>query len=434
MKYLLLLILLIPLVSSEVIINEINARPYDDESLNEWIEIYSSEEINLTGWSIGDESGNDSIVGGCFDEQCNILIKNQYAIITDDMTRAYNNYNFSKNVLKLYVDDSAIGNSLKYTGEFVALYNDKDELVDFVKYPQFKEKGLTYARINGTKWWFANPTMGYGNDESYVDYFEGECDWKVDVEVNNSEVRTVVSNVRPLTSYVTLKRRIVDYFGEVVKEYNDLTFEATKKKTITNSPSLSEGVFMVEVLVNSSCLDFNLDNNQARDFFMVSREKKNRSTIEIEKIYNSDNLKVREEAKFKLKIYKGDSKSNVITYYVKEGEEKVSKESRIVVRENFKDYEFTLTFVVPDICGSGLTLFIEGFNEEDEKDFDVESCVNDVVITNDVFDEVVIVEEEVIFVNYVSNNKKVSEFSTYFFILTLILLIIYLFFVKRKVL
>jgi len=85
-------------ISAAIIINEIFADPIADESLNEWIEIFNDEsvEINVSGWYIGDDEDNDSIEGGLYNKEGTILEPFGFAIITDDETRVYNNFNVRK--------------------------------------------------------------------------------------------------------------------------------------------------------------------------------------------------------------------------------------------------------------------------------------------------------------------------------------------------
>ena len=125
MKVLLILIFLLisiilTLNSEALIINEIMADTIADESLNEWIELYNDDaaEINVSGWIIGDDNDNDTIEGGLYNEEGTIIPAFGYAIITDEATRVYNNFNVSNNAVRLYIDDSSIGGyGLSNSGE-----------------------------------------------------------------------------------------------------------------------------------------------------------------------------------------------------------------------------------------------------------------------------------------------------------------------------
>ena len=97
--FLIVVIVLFPKIAfANVIINEIMANPIADESLNEWIELYNdgSNEVNVSGWIIGDDDDNDTIEGGLFNQEGTIIPALGFGIITDDSTRVYNNFNVSK--------------------------------------------------------------------------------------------------------------------------------------------------------------------------------------------------------------------------------------------------------------------------------------------------------------------------------------------------
>src|SRR3989339_299791 len=100
-------IFLIEAVSGNVIINEIMADPIDDEDLNEWIELFNNNSfaVNVSGWIMGGDDDNDSIEGGLYNGEGTIIPANGFAIITDDKTRVYNNFNVSENALRLYLND-----------------------------------------------------------------------------------------------------------------------------------------------------------------------------------------------------------------------------------------------------------------------------------------------------------------------------------------
>ena len=79
------------------------AAPIADESLNEWIELYNDgdEEINVSNFIIGDDSGNDTIEGCCYFGSGTMIPPHSYAIITDDATRVCDNFNCSPYAIRL---------------------------------------------------------------------------------------------------------------------------------------------------------------------------------------------------------------------------------------------------------------------------------------------------------------------------------------------
>ena len=100
MKYLLFasIFMFLMKISHAIVINEIMADTITDESLNEWIELYNdgSSVVNVSGWIIGDDKDNDTLEGGLYNKEGTIIEAFGFAIITDDATRVYNNFNVRK--------------------------------------------------------------------------------------------------------------------------------------------------------------------------------------------------------------------------------------------------------------------------------------------------------------------------------------------------
>jgi len=108
---------------SNIVINEIMYDPTQDDNYNEWIELYNpaNQSINVSGWSIIDNFAEDFLEGDSDNGNGTTVIPpNGYAIIADHGTKIYENFSISSNAIRLYVDDSSIGNGLG---------NDKDKLI-----------------------------------------------------------------------------------------------------------------------------------------------------------------------------------------------------------------------------------------------------------------------------------------------------------------
>ena len=122
---------------ADLLINEIMYNPASNDNYNEWIELYNptNQSINLTGWSIVDNSGKDSIEPD-FDHGNGTLVipPHSYAVITDHGTKAYENFTIPDNIVSLYVDDKSIGNGLGNTGDKLILKNSLNETVDSVEW------------------------------------------------------------------------------------------------------------------------------------------------------------------------------------------------------------------------------------------------------------------------------------------------------------
>jgi cardiolipin synthase len=129
------------------LINEVMYDPDINDNYYEWIELFnpSNESINLSGWIIVDNSENESLEGDFnHGNGTTIIPPFGYAIITDHGTKFYENFSISNDTIKLYVDDSSIGNSLGNSGDKLILKNETGEIIDAVEWI------IDYEDVEGT--------------------------------------------------------------------------------------------------------------------------------------------------------------------------------------------------------------------------------------------------------------------------------------------
>ena len=120
-----------------LLINEIMYNPEQNDNYNEWIELYNptNQSINISGWSIIDNSGEDFIEPDFDHGNGTMKIPSySYAIITDHGTKAYENFTISNTTISLYVDDKSIGNGLGNNGDKLILKNNLNQTVDSVEW------------------------------------------------------------------------------------------------------------------------------------------------------------------------------------------------------------------------------------------------------------------------------------------------------------
>jgi len=162
-------------------------NPKPSDNYNEWIELYNptNQSINVSEWSITDNSGEDYIEAD-FDHGNGTLTIPPfgYAIITDHGTKAYENYTFANNTICLYVDDKSIGNGLSNSGDKIIIKNNLSEAIDYVEWivnysdvpgePAKKvDENLTLSRYQFgnnslTCFYEGFPTPGYKNNINMV--------------------------------------------------------------------------------------------------------------------------------------------------------------------------------------------------------------------------------------------------------------------------
>lgn len=121
--------------------------PTQDENYNEWIELYNptNQSINVSGWSITDNFAEDFLEGDLDNGNGTTIIPpNGYAIIADYGTKIYENFSISNNAIRLYVDDSGIGNGLGNEQDKLILKNSTDDEIDSLEW------GYDYADVIGS--------------------------------------------------------------------------------------------------------------------------------------------------------------------------------------------------------------------------------------------------------------------------------------------
>jgi len=126
-------ILLPSFVYADVIINEIMYNPEGSDSGHEWVEIYSSKEVNLSEWKFFENDANHGLIliSGSW-------IVNGYAVIVDEYDLFLSDYQSFNGTL---LDSS--WSSLSNSGEYIAIKNKKNEIVDGINY------STEFANANG---------------------------------------------------------------------------------------------------------------------------------------------------------------------------------------------------------------------------------------------------------------------------------------------
>ncbi|MCG2719056.1 MAG: lamin tail domain-containing protein [Nanoarchaeota archaeon] len=358
-KIILLILLIIPIAKAEIIITEIMANPIADETLNEWIELYNNgtEEIDVNEWVIGDDQDNDTIEGGLYNKEGTIIPPQGYAIITDETTRVYNNFEVSPNTTRLYVDDGSIGNGLRNNGEEIWLYNDQYTLIDEMTYEETKD-GESYS-LNNNTWQISEPTPGYSNIAKIG------CDWEVKILTNNTFIEEPEFKIRIEKIYgeknnLTLNRRIKNIFGDTIKEYQTIEIEdALNYRTYSYSPNIkANNIYIIESEINSSC-DINPENDKMQETIFVQSEKpEEESEIEITNIYDlgqDKEAKWGQTIKVKLEAYKGNTNKKTVNIWAEnKDKEKASKQTRVNIVTKYSTTELTVPIQLKPNCDKKL--------------------------------------------------------------------------------
>jgi len=409
------------------------ANPLDDESLNEYIEIYNngSEAVNISGWVIGDDKDNDTIEGGLYGGSGTIIQSFNYGIITDDMTRVYNNFNVSEYAIKLYIDDASIGYSgLNNNDDSIYLYDNNISLIDSFNYSSTTE-GLSWTRV-GNNWIEDQPTPG-GNgtisiiviEDQNINYDvlkineflpnpEGDDDAPIPdgewVELYNSgdepinveglilnddfgngleitEVNVINSTIISAHSFLTVYRN-----GNGKLELNNdgydlviLSYEGIVIDSVSYSGSIEGSSFakVNEIWQQTKPTpgSTNINYSGVKD-----------SVFDIEKIYDLgryNRAKFGQTIRAKVNIWKGDDTKNSISLWVEDEDgHRISKYSKTSIYTRYTNHELALPVQLYPNCDENYddgnyTLYIgwtSGYEVKDSYNFSIRGISKDLCI------------------------------------------------------
>src|SRR3989344_972561 len=132
----LFLVILLPFISAELVINEIMMNPSESEDYNEWLEVFNNgtEEIDLSKWSLCGSKLSSGYVekssGETKKTDEEILIGGSYALITDggSGTEVYSNFNVSEDSLAFHTATGSLCGGLSNTGEEIGLAGEGKEI------------------------------------------------------------------------------------------------------------------------------------------------------------------------------------------------------------------------------------------------------------------------------------------------------------------
>lgn len=373
-----LLILVCEVVSAGIIINEVMVHP-DEDAYDEWVELYNEYDsaVNLSEYRINDESGDcDNFL---FGYEGSLIPAKGYAVITDQFSYVYYDYNVSSDALRIRVEDAAIGNGLGNSGDKISLYNDSNcsSIVDSFSYNNSVEE-WSWALVNNTWQLVENITPGYSN--SYTKF----CDPSIEIEIDkyiyeDNEVVYFTPVVKGNYLY-NIDYWIEDLFGNVIKR--KVETGNSNQKQWTADVNGEDSVYVIKAnLTYSDCDDIISGNNFAQKTIGVKgTEAINTSFLNIETVYLGSDSKAGfgDNLRVKVNVYKGDTDKQSIQLWVEDSEEnEISKRTRLHAYEKFRSYNLTLAVQIEPNCKGKYkdgyyNLVFEGLGQKDKKRIKIE--------------------------------------------------------------
>ncbi|MFA5176473.1 MAG: lamin tail domain-containing protein [Candidatus Nanoarchaeia archaeon] len=166
----LFLILLSNVVLAELRINEVMYNPKGPDNYKEFVEIYSTETINLTNWTITDGDSEDNL------KRLNDIDSNYALIVESDYI-----LNIPENIA-LYSAGASIGNGLSEDDKVTLYDSEKKEIASMQIFKIDEGYSLEFFENNYYKSLMINGTPGYENSVKEIPKEEPEEDSNITEE------------------------------------------------------------------------------------------------------------------------------------------------------------------------------------------------------------------------------------------------------------
>ncbi|MEM4214933.1 MAG: lamin tail domain-containing protein [Candidatus Pacearchaeota archaeon] len=364
-----------------VVINEILPNP-EEYSDAEWIELYSDETINLSGFKL-DTTGQIYNFG-------NVIITD-FLIITKNKT----------SFLLLWPNtpqDKIIewtGMGLNNGGEAISLFNGS-LLVDSTTYPSFSSKaGKSWARlINGTFIVCDMPTPNSQNNCSQQSQEKRiELIYPTEIQCNeNFSITVEAYNFQD--GIYDIKIDILDAYDEshrIGKVWNGTKWLSTNSY-VNSILTISEGngtatlIYKVEDFEGEAILRPRIRKSGSSSYeqfddryLEVKCEQAGLPKESKIKIIDAPrNAKFGDEIEVELEVYKGDTIKYAVYVYVQDNnEEKVSDKITLHFNEKFITYKETINLNLKCKNEKGIyEIVAEGLDSLDKKEIELSECKN----------------------------------------------------------
>jgi hypothetical protein len=253
--------------SADVLVNEIMYDPELNENYYEWVELFNptNKSINLSGWSLTDNYVTDYLEGDFEHGNGTMLMYPfSYALITDHGTKFYTNYSTPNSTIKLYIDDSGIGNGLGNSGDKLILKNDENKIIDAIEWIK------NYSDVPG-KPAFAvteNSTLSriskIDKNDSSVDFYESNTptpgikniiieEGKTKITCNQSYFLINNHEKLKIALRVTNLGRFNDNISTKIYRITDGWKAKIEKKVVKLAPNESTEVNVTIIPCNNNC-------------------------------------------------------------------------------------------------------------------------------------------------------------------------------------
>jgi hypothetical protein len=382
-RFVIILILFVSLkfVLADTAINEVMYNPEGSDNNKEFIEIFSDNYINLTGYIIEDSYSTDTL-------QLLNYYNSQYSLIVEEGFD-YNGINAS-----VYSVGATIGNNLNNDEDLIIIKNSNNTVLDVLHYYSewgASNNGNSLCKINNV-WQECSPTAGLSN--SFSDQNEDSCDWTILIILNRTVFEDPEFQVKLLKltgegkANLTVDKWIEDSKGNIVKTYSSWNAEnvLNYKTSSKYSPSLAKGdaYFIKAKIVDISCDDTNVSNDFIYEMIFISDEQlstNSNSSMNITKI-SPNSAEFGDIVKAEINVYRGDTAKYAVYAYVENDEDRVSEKVTMHFKDKFTNYFLTVPIQLKPDCDERYddgkyNVVLEGLDLKTTSEFEIEGINND---------------------------------------------------------
>lgn len=407
----LVMVIFLVIFARAVVLNEV--MPHSNNSWNhEWIELYNPEnqEINLSGWKIGDKSSNDTI------NSLKIPALG-YALIVDDNVNKDNKTGCQAfDVLEgSCVEFSTIGSGLNDENETVYLYNITELVESFSWNPNIKSSGKSWS-LNISGWQICQPTPGlfnncFGNSSNETNQSNKNIillNYPNQVYNNKTNFTISLDLINFSSGFYDLKIDIKNSTKYLNRFWTENGW-SSKNSWIENFTFINNSNFSLDLVsiididdffIGNASIQIKLRNSTNPEYLFESnisnisiingtikiQENETQENNEEDKETNS-NINIKEfpsksrfgqEIEVETKIYKGDTSRYALYAYVQDSDEnKVSEKITEHLRTKYRTYKKTFSIELDCINKSGnYEIVVEGLGERETEEIYLESCSN----------------------------------------------------------
>ncbi|MBS3098356.1 lamin tail domain-containing protein [Candidatus Woesearchaeota archaeon] len=413
--FLLFLIYFSQFTLADITINELMYNPADSDNNKEFIELYHDEWTNLSNYTIGDESSNDSL-------QLIYFYNSSYSLIVEE------DFNYSEINASVYSAGKTIGNNLN-DDDNITVYYPNGTVIDYLSY--------------SSSWGGEN--NGYSLEKKYPYNNNMEENWAESIYVNgtpgriNSRYINESEEIEIDYSALTINEFLADPegdddaampYGEWVEIYNQENYSIDLEGLMLTDSADSHELYVTDTNTEGTTIkpngylvvyrngegDFSLNNEGLEEVKLYDKEgnlieaisysdskegsswaivndnwqqtmptpnednidssEVNSSNFTISEVYDlgsDDKAKFGQIIRVKTEIYKGDSAKNSIQLWVEDEKgNRISKESKTNIYTRYADYSLTLPIQLIPNCDynfedDNYTIVMEGLDKTDTK-------------------------------------------------------------------